>query len=118
MLELKDKYGNGIKTFRHITEAVSWQYKRGGGTLYRDDKRVGQKELIFEAMKLGIKLDKWKAMRLNNCMTLSQRIDQLDDELKAGLHSNWRLVTEIDKGHNNAAVYSLKYLSEQIDLFL
>ena len=118
MLELRDKYGNGIKTFQHITEAVSWQYKRGGGTLYRDDKRVGQKELILEAMKLGIKLDKWNAMRLNNCMTLAQRIQDIKFDIKAGFISGFHLLDDTDKEHANAAVYWMETKQKQMNLSL
>lgn len=77
-----------------------------------------QKQLILEHMQRGNSINKLLAFQLFNCMTLAQRIDNIEDEIEAGLLKGWKLERKLDPEHNNAMVYWLKPLGEpQMEMF-
>lgn len=64
-----------------------------------------QKQLILEHMQEGKPINKFLAWQLFSCMTLAQRIDDIDEELKSGKLGAWKLLRRQVPEHNNASEY-------------
>lgn len=78
-------------------------------TIYEDGQKWSQKKMILEYLKLGYRLDKWKATKLNNCMVLAQRIADINEDIASGLITGFgdRVQTVTDAEHAGASVYWL-----------
>jgi len=72
-----------------------------------------QKSMILKFMQKGYRINKLAAFHLMGCMTLAQRIDDIEAEIEAGIITGWRLMREADKEHNNAMVYWMERIGEE-----
>ena len=104
--EVKDFFGNSLNMFYNVSKAIWFIYRNEKpARLFKDGKKLSQKNMLLEAMKAGIKLDKWNAMKFDNCMTLAQRIQDIKFEIEAGLITGYKFYDDTDKEHANAAIY-------------
>lgn len=71
-----------------------------------------QKKRILEFMQQGGKINKLRAFTLFNCMTLAQRIDEIEDEITAGAIKGWKLCKAPNKLYHNAVEYWLEPIIE------
>jgi hypothetical protein len=64
-----------------------------------------QKQMILEYMQSGGRINKYLAFQLFGCMTLAQRIDDIEDDIETGVIKNWELLRDRIKEHKNASEY-------------
>ena len=67
-----------------------------------------QKQMILEFMQQGRMINKYLAFQLFGCMTLAQRIDDIEDDIEKGKLTGWQLCRNRVKEHNNASAYWMK----------
>lgn len=68
-------------------------------------KDKSQKELILEHMQDGKPINKYMAFQEYGCMTLAQRIDEIEDHIETGQIKGWKLFRRTVPEHHNAAEY-------------
>ena len=73
--------------------------------------------MVLEYMQSGKRINKIDAIKLFGCYVLAQRIDNIEDEIKKGLITGYRLCRERNKDHHNACEYWLEPLYVQQELF-
>jgi hypothetical protein len=61
--------------------------------------------MILEYMQRGGRINKYLAFQLFGCMTLAQRIDDIEDDIETGVIKNWELLRDRIKEHKNASEY-------------
>jgi len=78
--------------------------------------RKSQKQQILEYMQSGGRINKYSAFQKFGCMTLAQRIDDIEADIDNKLITGWELKREPDRLHNNAMVYWMDPLEDQFRL--
>jgi len=67
-----------------------------------------QKNKIIKLMKRGIRVNKLTAFRFTGCMTLAQRIKDIEEDIKLGKLPGWKLTRKVDPKHHCAMEYWLE----------
>ncbi len=68
-------------------------------------EKKSQKQMILEFMQAGGRINKYSAFRMFGCMTLAQRIDEIEDEVELKVITGWSLCKRRIKEHENASEY-------------
>lgn len=79
--------------------------------------KKSQKEMIFEFMATGGRINKLAAFRKFGCMTLAQRIDDIEADIDKGVIKGYKLKRRTIKEKNNACEYWLEPVPGQLSLF-
>jgi len=74
-------------------------------------EKKSQKQMILEFMQAGGRLNKYSAFQMFGCMTLAQRIDDIEAEIESGLIKGWKLMRTRIKEHENASEYWMEKIS-------
>lgn len=79
-------------------------------------EKKSQKQMILDYMQSGGRINKYLAFQLFGCMTLAQRIDDIEADIEHGIITDWNLRRTRIKEHENASEYWMEIEAKELEL--